>query len=142
MISIKRIVPAAVFLCLLLLIASDIFADNMNPEPSPEVVAASQIQDNGPASIPAPDGATVRNPSYKFKRYDFENSVCFKKCHQAAFIDPSKKTEQQWRMLIEKNGHDVFETIVWEYPGQKEQVLMYLIEHAGGSGDEGIGVWN
>lgn len=128
----KRIVPAAVFLCLMLLCAPCLFAESMNPDTDP-ALSGSQVPDT--AAPPA------NAPSYRFKAPDFETSVCFKKCHQPTSINPSKRTEQQWRMLIEKNGHDIFETIAWEYPGQKEQVLWYLIEHAGGSGNEGIGVW-
>lgn len=78
----------------------------------------------------------------KFNKDDFENSVCFRRCHQLNNFTPSEKTEQQWRMLIEKNGHDIFKKIVWESPDQKEQTLFYLINHAGSPGDEGIGVWH
>jgi hypothetical protein len=75
------------------------------------------------------------------KKFDFETSVCFK-CHQTTDFKPSEKTEQQWRMLIEKNQHEIFKKIVWEYPDQKKQILDYLVKHAGGSGAEGIGVWH
>ncbi|MDA8404926.1 MAG: hypothetical protein M0Z56_12155 [Desulfobacteraceae bacterium] len=114
---IKKAAHFVLFLGLILLFTTGAWAENHHPE-------------------------TTRLNSFKFKENDFENSVCFRRCHQPDDFKPSDKTEQQWRMLIEKNGHDIFKKIIWEFPGQKEQTLRYLIEHAGDSGNEGIGVWH
>jgi hypothetical protein len=157
--SIKIIARIVIFAGLVLLFASGVWAENNNPASPPpplqyqqnpkqplpvieETLITDQEQpvraETAPAAV-APKKMPVTSGA--FKKIDFENSVCFK-CHQVSDFNPSEKTEQQWRMLIEKNGHDIFKKIVWESPGQKEQILTYLIKHAGGSGAEGIGVWH
>ena len=118
---IKKAVYIVFFLDLLLLFATGAWAENT-------AIAAAPKEMPG---IPE-----------KFQKIDFENSVCFRRCHQVNDINPSDKTEQQWRMLIEKNGHDIFKKIMWESSDQKEKTLIYLLKHAGGSGAEGIGVWH
>ena len=75
---------------------------------------------------------------------EFENSICFQRCHKKNDFSPSKKTRKQWIILIEKEGHAIFQKIPWESNDQKDQVLFYLLRHARDSGGikEGIGIWN
>jgi len=74
---------------------------------------------------------------------EYNSSVCFIKCHQKNDFSPSDKTRKQWQRLIEKNGHDIFETISWENALEKDYVLIYLYENARNPDfkTEGIGVW-
>lgn len=74
---------------------------------------------------------------------EFDGSICFQKCHQRNDFSPKDKTRKQWQLLIEKNGHDVFEKLTWENHQKKEYVLLYLYENAKNSDlkSEGIGVW-
>jgi len=72
---------------------------------------------------------------------EFDNSLCFR-CHNTKDFSPSDKTSKQWRLLIEDNGHAIFDEILWEYPNQKEQILNFLLENAGNYRAEGIGVWD
>jgi hypothetical protein len=76
-------------------------------------------------------------------KQEFESSICFQKCHQRNDFSPSDKTKKQWKALIEKSGHDVFEKLSWETPPKKEYVLLYLYENAKNTElkSEGIGVW-
>ena len=73
----------------------------------------------------------------------FSGSVCFVKCHTPGSIDPSNYTMKQWRLLIEQDGHDVFDKIPWKNKTEKEQIYLFLIQHASDArrGSEGIGVW-
>ena len=75
---------------------------------------------------------------------EFNNSICFKRCHTEKDFSPSRKTRKQWIILIEKNGHAIFQKIPWESMEQKDQVLIYLLRHARDAETikEGIGVWN
>lgn len=74
---------------------------------------------------------------------EYDSGVCFKKCHQNNDFSPSDKTRKQWQVLIEKNGHDIFEKIIWETPLKRDYVLIYLYENARNPDfkTEGIGVW-
>jgi hypothetical protein len=74
---------------------------------------------------------------------EFDSSMCFIKCHRRDDFSPSDKTKKQWQVLIEKNGHDIFEKLSWENPRKKEYVLLYLYENAKNAEvkSEGIGVW-
>lgn len=99
-------------------------------------------------SLVAPEVRT-KDPVNSFRNADreiareFENSICFKRCHNFDQIHPSDKTAKQWRLLIEKDGHAIFSRIPWKTPEQKEKVLDYLLQNAGKStpGPAGIGVW-
>ena len=75
---------------------------------------------------------------------EFNNSICFKRCHTKKKLSPSQKTRKQWIILIEKNGHAIFQKIPWESTAQKDQILIYLLRHARDAETikEGIGVWN
>jgi len=75
---------------------------------------------------------------------EFNNSICFKRCHTKKELSPSQKTRKQWIILIEKNGHAIFQKIPWESTAQKDQILIYLLRHARDAETikEGIGVWN
>jgi len=85
-----------------------------------------------------------KKPMPPFPQNQFENSICFKRCHTKNDFSPSRKTQRQWILLIEKNGHAIFQKIPWESPEQKEQILIYLLKHAKDKNTpkEGIGVWD
>ncbi|MDA3896910.1 MAG: hypothetical protein PF482_12285 [Desulfobacteraceae bacterium] len=74
---------------------------------------------------------------------EFENSICFKRCHNTGDFYPSDNTAKQWRLLIDQEGHAIFSDIPWESPQQKEQILDYLLNNARNTkpGSAGIGVW-
>jgi len=157
--SIKKAAHIVIFLNLVLFFSTGVWAENNQRASQPPLPQNQQISPQPPLPIQETPITDQERPVYadktqealtpietprisgELKKIDFEHSVCFR-CHQATDFEPSKKTEQQWRMLIEKNGHDIFKEIVWEFPGQKEQILDYLVKHAGGSGAEGIGVWH
>ena len=73
-------------------------------------------------------------------RQEFENSVCFT-CHQAGQLSAADRTEVQWELLIEKDGHDIFDSIPWQNDLEKQRISDYLRENAKGFMTEGIGVW-
>jgi len=87
--------------------------------------------------------AQEKNSQEGFTRQDFENSICFKKCHAPKSISPKDKPQNLWRMLIEENGHAIFADIPWQSRKQKEKILQYLLTHAHNAEpeSEGIGVW-
>lgn len=99
-------------------------------------------------SLVAPEAQT-KDPVNRSRHADreisqeFENSICFKRCHSLDKIHPSDKTAKQWRLLIGKEGHAIFSRIPWKNPEQKEKVLDYLLQNARKStpGPAGIGVW-
>jgi hypothetical protein len=74
---------------------------------------------------------------------EYDSAVCFKKCHYKNDFSPSDKTRKQWQLLIEKNGHDIFEKISWENSLKRDYVLIYLYENSRNPDfkTEGIGVW-
>ena len=82
----------------------------------------------------------AQNP---FTRQDFNNSICFQKCHKPTDFSPSDKSAALWRMLFEYNGHDLFAEIPWKNAEEKAQLLQFLINHAHNPEpeSEGIGVW-
>lgn len=77
-------------------------------------------------------------------RNEFENSICFNRCHTKNDFSPSKKTRKQWIILIEKDGHAIFQKIPWKNTDQKDRILIYLLRHAKDADTvkEGIGIWN
>ena len=87
--------------------------------------------------------AQEKNSQATFTRQDFDNSICFKKCHDPQNISPKDKPKNLWRMLIEENGHAIFADIPWQSEKQKESILQYLLTHAHNAEpeSEGIGVW-
>ena len=93
------------------------------------------------ASETAAGGSDVEHPQFTHVR--FEHSVCFLQCHHQHKVSPADKTQKQWRLLIEDNGHDIFRPIQWESPEQKKVILNFLLQHARDAGPdtEGIGVW-
>ena len=157
---IKKAAHMVIFLDLVLLFTTGVWAENYNPTTQIPLSHHQQNSAQTPSLIRenlktdqeqtllAENTGTAAAPKEmpgipeKFKKIDFDNSVCFRRCHQVNDFNPSDKTEQQWRMLIEKDGHDIFKKIVWESRDQKEQTLHYLLKHAGGSSAEGIGVWH
>jgi len=157
---IKKAAGFVIFLDLLFLFSTVVWAENIQPTTQPALLHHPQnsaqtsplieetpitdqeqtVRAENTASFGRPEETPV-SPE-KFNKFDFDNSVCFIQCHQATDFKPSDKTEQQWRMLIEKDGHDIFKKIKWESADQKEKTLIYLLKNAGGSGSEGIGVWH
>ena len=102
-----------------------------------------QLEDLSP-SLTAPESGETPDAAFDRKmQYDFENSICFKKCHRKNDFHPSGHTAKQWRLLIEADGHAIFEEIKWAGPQEKEEILNYLLRHAKDSkpGAAGIGVW-
>ena len=83
------------------------------------------------------------NRQEAFTRQDFDNAICFQKCHKPKSISPADKPKDLWRMLIEKNGHAIFAEIPWKNAKEKERILQYLLNHANNAEpkSEGIGVW-
>jgi hypothetical protein len=136
---IKKLVYMIIIFSLILL-ESGVSAENNSP-PSHPIRLIFQEETITELPLIKESEITDKRQVDRMNRCDFENSICFMRCHQKGAFSPSDKTEQQWRMLIEKDGHDIFERIVWESSQQKKQILNYLIEHAGSSGAEGIGVW-
>ena len=59
---------------------------------------------------------------------NFRDSVCFKRCHSVTDFNPSDNTARQWRLLIEDDGHALFEEIPWESLQEKEEILNYLLK--------------
>lgn len=74
----------------------------------------------------------------------FEDSICFQKCHTENDFSPSHKTQKQWLILIEKDGHAIFQEIPWQSADEKDRVLIFLLKHARDANTikEGIGVWD
>jgi hypothetical protein len=72
----------------------------------------------------------------------FQQAVCFE-CHKRKDIDATTKTQKQWRVLIEDNGHEIFQSIPWSNPEEKRNVMQHLLEHAKQTNpkSEGIGIW-
>ncbi|MBC2717698.1 MAG: hypothetical protein HF978_20540 [Desulfobacteraceae bacterium] len=103
----------------------------------------NQLDDLSPALI-APKTVKISSQEYEqILNQEFDNSICFKRCHNKNDIKPSDNTVKQWRLLIEEDGHAIFGKILWENDKQKEAVLNYLFNNAGNSKPEpaGIGVW-
>lgn len=136
---IKKLVYMIIIFSLIALV-SGASAENKSPPSQPVRLI---FQETTITELPLIQGseATDKTRADYMNWYGFEKSICFMRCHQKGDFSPSDKTEQQWRMLIEKDGHDILAKIVWESPQQKKLILNYLIEHAGSSGAEGIGVW-
>ncbi|MDA8404925.1 MAG: hypothetical protein M0Z56_12150 [Desulfobacteraceae bacterium] len=105
------------------------------PDQALEILSPSTIQKIPPPISPEQYSAMLKA--------EYDSSVCFKKCHSRNDFSPSDKTKKQWRLLIEKNGHDIYEKISWENPQKKDYILIYLYENARNPDfkAEGVGVW-
>lgn len=75
---------------------------------------------------------------------EYNHSICFNRCHTQNDFSASDYTYEQWRRLIEKDGHSIFSEIPWETPEIKDNLFKYLVNNAKNatSEPEGIGVWN
>ena len=75
---------------------------------------------------------------------EYNHSICFERCHTQNDFSASDYTYEQWRSLIEKDGHSIFSEISWENPEMKNDLFKYLVNNAKNatSEPEGIGVWN
>ncbi len=104
--------------------------DNLLEELSPTLVATPKVE------ISIQEYNQILNQ-------EFEQSICFKRCHLRNDFHPSDNTAKQWRLLIEKDGHAIFGKIHWENPQQKEHILNYLLMNARKLKPDvaGIGVW-
>ncbi len=102
------------------------------------------LEDLSPALIAPLPVKVSRNDHNQFINQVFNNSICFKQCHNRNEFSVSDITEKQWRILIGDGGHAVFNIIPWEKPEEKEKILKYLLNNAANSRPEaeGIGIWN
>lgn len=102
------------------------------------------LEDLSPALIAPLPVIVSRNEYNQFIKQEYDNSICFKQCHSRNDFSVSDKTEKQWRLLIEDDGHAIFNIIPWEKPPSKEKILKYLLNNALNSGPkaEGIGIWH
>ncbi|MDA3897109.1 MAG: hypothetical protein PF482_13290 [Desulfobacteraceae bacterium] len=102
------------------------------------------LEDLSPALI-APTPVTISRKRFnQAVRNEYENSVCFKRCHNNNDFLISDYSEKQWRLLLEENGHTIFDIIPWKNAQAKEKILQYLVNNACNSGPSagGIGCWN
>lgn len=103
----------------------------------------NQLDEMSPSLI-APPVITVSSKELQNKMdQEFENSICFKRCHKSGDFYPSDNTAKQWRLLIEQGGHTIFSEIPWKSQQQKNEIIDYLLNNARKSrpGSAGIGVW-
>lgn len=78
-----------------------------------------------------------------FTHPDFDNSICFQKCHNPQALSAADMPKNLWRHLIEKGGHDIFSEIPWQSDEEKEMIIQYLTSQARKPEpkSEGIGSW-
>lgn len=100
-----------------------------------------QLDDLSP-SLVAPE-AKAGSKNHSRNSLEFENSICFRRCHNKNALHPDDNTAKQWRLLIEKDGHSIFRDIPWESQQEKQKILDYLLKNAKDAkpGSAGIGVW-
>ena len=101
------------------------------------------LEDLSPSLI-APQAVKISLKEYKHKiKQEYDNAVCFKRCHIKNDFSPSNYTAKQWRRLIGEKGHTIFSEIPWEDSDKKEKILSYLLTNAAHSepSTEGIGIW-
>lgn len=79
-----------------------------------------------------------------FTHPDFDNSICFQKCHTPQALSAADMPKNLWRHLIENGGHDIFSEIPWQSEEEKERVIEYLTSQARKHEPEpeGIGSWS
>lgn len=107
------------------------------------VLDDQMLEDLSPPLV-APHAVKISLKEYKHKiKQEYDNAVCFKRCHIKNDFSASDYTAKQWWLLIGENGHTIFSEIPWETPDKKEKILSYLLNNAACSGSlkEGIGVW-
>lgn len=96
-------------------------------------------------AVKAPEPEVKEKPARNIPPMDqaYRDSVCFKRCHNISDFQPADHTARQWRLLIEKDGHSLFDEIPWQSQAEKEQVLNYLLEKSKNTSPApaGIGVW-
>ncbi len=118
-------------------------ADNYFRLVDAQILDDQTLDDLSPALVAsAPVKVSLRDCD-RIIRQEYDNSICFKRCHIKNDFAAPDYTEKQWRLLIEENGHALFSEIPWENPDKKEKILSYLLDNAVYSGptSEGIGVW-
>ena len=122
-------------------------------EESPALVETNPVSDSDSRLTPIKDTqlealspALKASPKKEFFPVvdpEFQNSVCFKRCHGATDFRAEDRTARQWRLLIGENGHSLFEEIPWKSTQEKEEILNYLLRHSKDTrpAPAGIGVW-
>ena len=82
--------------------------------------------------------------SNSFTHPDFDNSICFQKCHSPQALSAADMPKSLWRHLIEKGGHDIFSEIPWQSEEEKKMIIQYLTNQARKPEpkSEGIGAWS
>lgn len=112
-------------------------------DPRLQPINEKQLDALSPSLVAPADARIPEQESNQMMSLEFENSICFKRCHTTNDFYPSQNTAKQWRLLIEQGGHSIFSEIPWDTPNQKEDILNYLLHHAKNSKPEsaGIGVW-
>ncbi len=102
------------------------------------------LEDISPALVAPLPVKISKNEYNQIIKQEYDNSICFKRCHSRNDFSTPDNTEKQWRLLIEDDGHAIFNTIPWENPQIKDKIVMYLLNNAGNSRPEaeGIGTWN
>ncbi len=104
-----------------------------------------QMLENLSPSLVAPVTVKISSLQYQQKAMqEYNQSVCFKRCHSNNDFSASDYTYKQWCQLIEKDGHYIFSEIPWENTEQKEKLIKYLTLNAKNTSFEsaGIGEWD
>jgi len=92
------------------LVGAQIIDDQMLEHLSPALVA------------PAPVIISLKERKQIIKQ-NYDNSICFKRCHSRNDFSAGAYTVKQWRLLIEKDGRAVFCKIPWGNSHEKEKVF-------------------
>jgi hypothetical protein len=103
-----------------------------------------QMLDNLSPALVAPAPVIISQKERKqIIKQNYENSVCFKRCHSRNDFSAGAYSVKQWRLLIEKDGHAIFCKIPWSSSQEKEKVIKYLSKTASNHrpDTEGIGNW-
>jgi len=101
------------------------------------------LEDMSPALV-VPEIKKVAPPNLSQKMLaEYNQSVCFKRCHSTNDFSASDYTYKQWCQLIEKDGHSIFSKIPWENTEEKEKLIKYITQNAKNTSFEsaGIGKW-
>ncbi len=97
------------------------------PDTHLQPIDENQLDAMSPSLIAPPlMKSSVKDHKRKMDQ-EFENSICFKQCHNTGDFYPSDNTAKQWRLLIDQEGHTIFSDIPWENPQQKEDAGQVLI---------------
>ena len=100
---------------------------------------------NRSTSLSAPVTVKISSLQYQQKMIqEYNQSVCFQRCHSTNDFSASDYTNEQWCQLIEKDGHSIFSEIPWGNTGEKEKLIKYLTNNAKKASFEsaGIGEWD